>query len=174
MLLSSDPAIVRMAVADHAAVAQTSLTVARDRLVLFSRENNRVQGEVTLRNGAFSKLAIANPSFAPGAAAVQALQALGVYTSLRDRLVIANSAVQAYQLVATGNAELGLIAQSQLGVTAAGSRWLVPDQLHAPIAVDAVLLTRGADDPAARALMTFLRSSEARAIVVRFGYGVGE
>jgi molybdate transport system substrate-binding protein len=141
---------------------------------LFSKDPALVQGEATLREGRFSKLAIGNPATAPyGAAAVEAMKALGVYDALASRLVQGNNIAQAYQFVETGNAELGFVALSQIVRQADGSRWLVPGSLHAPIAQDAVLLKRGADSAAARDFLAFLRGPEARVVLERFGYGTG-
>ena len=57
---------------------------------------------------------------------------------------------QTYQFVATGNAELGFVALSQVwkdGALASGSAWLVPAELHQPIRQDAVLLTAARTTP---------------------------
>jgi molybdate transport system substrate-binding protein len=50
--------------------------------------------------------------------------------------------------------------------------WLVPAEYHDPIAQDAVLLRRGATNPAALAYVEFLRGTVARRIIEGFGYGV--
>jgi molybdate transport system substrate-binding protein len=97
-----------------------------------------------------------------------------VHDALAPRLVQGNNIAQTYQFVETGNAELGFVALSQIVRHAEGSRWLVPNSLHAPIAQDAVLLRRGADSEAARAFLAFLRGPEGRAVVEKFGYGAGE
>jgi len=80
---------------------------------------------------------------------------------------------QAYQFVATGNAALGFMALSQVqaqGRLTAGSAWVVPAGLHAPLRQDAILLAPGRDSPAARALLAFLRTEEARALLRAHGY----
>ena len=56
------------------------------------------------------------------------------------------------------------------GRIATGSAWVVPQALHAPIRQDAVLLVRGRDNPAAAALLAYLRSGTARAILRAYGY----
>ena len=52
----------------------------------------------------------------------------------------------------------------------AGSRWLVPQNLYQPIRQDAVLLKKGADNPAATGFIDFLKGPEARAIIEKYGY----
>lgn len=172
VLLAADEATPAKAVEDGLAVAGSRFTYAVGRLVLWSKGPTRVTGEETLKTAAFEKLAIANPAVAPyGAAAVQAMKALGVYATLQPKLVQGNTIAQAYQFVDTGNAEVGFVALSQVIAGNAGSRWLVPDALHDPIRQDAVLLKRGADDEAAKAFLAYLKGPEAGAVIARYGYG---
>lgn len=157
------------------AVPGSRITYAVGALALWSPDPSRVdpQGQV-LQSGDFDRLAIANPRLAPyGAAALEAIQALGLEHQLRDKLVQGENIAQAYQFVATGNSELGLVALSQIledGRLKAGSAWIVPERLHSPIRQDAVLLTRGEKVPAARQLLQFMGSDEARKIIHSHGY----
>ena len=172
--LSADRATAEKAIDGGFAVAGTCFTYATGRLVLSSEDAILVKGETTLREGRFTRLAIANPSTAPyGTAAVEVMKALGVYDALAARLVRGNNVAQAYQFVESGNAEVGFVALSQVVRHAEGSRWLVPDALHSPIAQDAVLLTHGTDSEAARAFLVFLNGPESRAVIAKYGYGVG-
>lgn len=172
VFLAADQERPRLAVEQGLALAETRFTYAVGRLVLYSKDAKLVQGEPTLRGGSFQKLAIANPVTAPyGAAAVEAMRKLGVYDRLAAKLVQGNDIAQTFQFVETQNAELGFVALAQVIARSEGSRWLVPDDLHAPIRQDAVLLNRGASSAAARAFLDFLRGPEARAIVEKYGYG---
>jgi molybdate transport system substrate-binding protein len=172
VLVSADRERPEKAEAEGLAVAGSRFTYAIGRLVLFSRTPGLVDGQgAVLRQGRFDKLAIADPRTAPyGLAAVETMRSLGVYEALRPRLVQGTSIAQTYQFVDTGAAELGFLAQAQVAGVAGGSRWLVPARLHAPIDQQAVLLKAGADKPAARAFLAFLRGAEARAIIRRYGY----
>jgi molybdate transport system substrate-binding protein len=94
---------------------------------------------------------------------------------LQAKLVQGEDISQAYQFVVTGNAEVGFVALSQVARDPEkGSRWIVPSNLYKPIAQDAVLLKRGADNPAAKAFLAFLEGPAARAVIERYGYGTGE
>lgn len=157
-------------------VAGSRFTYARGRLVLWSATAGQKLGPETLRRASFSHLAIADPVAAPyGAAAIDVLGKLGLYSRLAPRLVRGESIGQAYAFVASGAAELGLVALSQVvqddqGGKPSGSRWLVPAALHAPIEQQAVLLARAADGEASRAFLAFLRAPEARGVIRSFGY----
>ena len=157
------------------AVNGTRFTYATGKLVLWSAQPGFVdaQGDVLKKNN-FSKLAIAAPKLAPyGAAAVETLTKLGLLATLEPKLVTGESIGQAFSFVSTGNAELGFIALSQVyqdGKLKSGSGWTVPENLHNPIRQDAVLLTKGKDNKAAVALLAFLKTDPAKAVIRSFGY----
>ncbi len=175
VFLAADQARPVRAEQEGLAVSGTRMTYAVGRLMLYSRDPSRVAGAATLRDPAVSRLAIANPATAPyGAAAVEVLRALGVHEALAGKVVTGNTIAQTYQFVATGNAEVGFVALSQVIGHDTGSRWLVTQELHAPIAQDAILLSGAADKPAARAFLAFLKSASARAIVEKYGYDPGD
>jgi len=177
VLLAADQDTPARLEQEGAAVAGTRFTYAVGRLVLWSATPGVVddRGEV-LRKPGSGKIAIADPKLAPyGAAAMQAIGKLGLADALRPRLVQGENIAQAFQYAATGNAQLGFLALSQVmvdGRIAQGSAWIVPADLHAPIRQDAVLLAAGRDHPAAAALLAYLRSDTARAILRRHGYGL--
>lgn len=173
VFLSADEARPKAAVKQGFAVADSRFTYAVGRLVLWSRVIDVTNGEAALKAGNFSKLSIANPVAAPyGTAAVETMKALGVYDALAPKIVQGNSIAQAFQFVDTRNAEVGFVALAQLYGVTAGTRWEVPQNLHAPIRQDAVLLKTGADSEASKAFLAFLKGPEAHAIIERFGYGL--
>jgi molybdate transport system substrate-binding protein len=156
-------------------VEGSRFTYAIGTLVLWSAQPGFVDGTGdVLRRGKFERIAIANPKLAPyGVAALETLSRLGVLQRVQPRLVRGENISQAYQFVATGNAELGLVALSQVvddGKMVRGSGWIIPADLHAPIRQDAILLSPGKDHPAAIALMGFLRGDKARSVIRSFGY----
>ncbi len=160
------------------AVPGTRFTYAEGVLVLWSPDKTVVTGQPKklLESAEFRHLAIANPDLAPyGRAAYETLKGLGLWSSLAPKLVRGQNIGQAFQFVATGNAELGFVALSQVMSprnTAPGSRWEVPSPQHGPIQQDAVLLKRGDDNAAARAFLRFLRSPDSLRIIHAFGYRV--
>ncbi len=158
-------------------VSGSRFTYAIGTLVLWSAKPGFVddQGEV-LKKGAFKHLAIANPKTAPyGAAAVATLTQLGLLDALQPKLVTGENISQAYQFVVTENAELGFIALSQVmadGQLSGGSAWIVPADLHDPIRQDAAILAKGQNQPAARALVEYLKGDKAAAIIKSYGYAL--
>lgn len=149
------------------AVANSRFTYGLGQLVLWSPSLPEVNAS-TLSQQQILRLAIANPRLAPyGRAAQEFLTAIGQWQNPEQKLVMGENIGQTLQFVATGNAELGLIAASQLIDLPAGASWSVPSEYHAPIKQQAVILR---DSVEAREFMAFVRSSEGLAIIQRHGY----
>ena len=106
ILLAADAETPAKLVKESAAVAGSQFTYAIGRLVLWSAKSEVVDGAgEVLKKGRFEHIALANPKLAPyGAAAVEAMKALGVYDSLQAKFVTAQSIAQAHQFVQSGNA----------------------------------------------------------------------
>ncbi|WP_238349465.1 molybdate ABC transporter substrate-binding protein [Pseudomonas sp. SWRI179] len=156
-------------------VKGSRFTYAVGTLALWSAKAGYVdnKGQV-LQHADFQHLSIANPKTAPyGLAATQVLDKLGLNAQVKGKLVEGQNITQAYQFVSTGNAELGFVALSQVykdGKVTSGSAWIVPADLHDPIKQDAVILDKGRDNPAAAALVDYLKGPKAAAIIQTYGY----
>jgi molybdate transport system substrate-binding protein len=179
VLLAADDETPARLVREKHAMPASQVTYAIGRLVLWSAQPGTVYADGNvLRKAAAGKLAVAEPKLSPyGAAALETMAALGVLPQWRGALVRGESIAQALQFVATGNARLGFVALSQVmagGRIEHGSAWVVPSKLHAPLKQDAVLLVPGRDNPAAVALLQYLRGDTARAVMRAHGYEHGE
>lgn len=175
VLLAADELVPARLENEELGVAGSRFTYAIGTLVLWSAKEAYVddQAEV-LTHQPFRHLAIANPKTAPyGAAAVATLTKLGILESVRSKLVQGENIAQTHQFVASGNAELGFVALSQIvedGVIRQGSGWVVPAAYHPPIRQDALLLDKGRDNPAAHALLDYLQRTEATEVIKAYGY----
>lgn len=175
VLLAADDETPTRLIKEGNAIAGTAFTYAIGKLVLWSSDPKLIdsKGEV-LKKGSFKHIALANPKTAPyGAAAIQAMGKLGVSDSLKPLFVQGENISQTHQFIATGAAELGFVAYSQViknGQFASGSGWVVPGKLYDPIHQDAVILAKGRDKPAALALLNYLKGEKAQAVIKSFGY----
>lgn len=175
VLLAADQRAPKRLESDQLAIVGSRFTYAIGKLVLWSAQPGYVDDEgVVLQRGEFRHLAMASPKAAPyGAAAMQVLAGMGLAERFRGRIVMGENITQTYQFVASQNAELGFVALAQVlnnGTPARGSVWHIPVERYDPIRQDAVLLARGEANPAAHALLEYLRSDEVADIVRRFGY----
>ncbi len=177
VFLSADSKTPELLEMEGLAVKGSRFTYATGKLVLWSADASVVdaKGDVLKRHN-FRKIAYASPKLAPyGAAAEQVIDKLGLTNALASKVVQGESLAQTYNFVHTGNAELGFVALSQVlegGKLKNGSVWRIPQDLYSPIKQDAVLLQRGANNPAALALIQLLKSSSIKDLLRSYGYDV--
>ena len=175
ILLAADDTTPEKLEKEGAGVAGSRFTYAIGKLLLWSAKAGYVddKGEV-LGKGDFRFVSIANPKLAPyGQAAVETLTALKLLEAIQPKFVQGENIAQTHQFVATGNAELGFVALSQVmkeGKIAEGSAWIVPSTLYRPIRQDAVLLENGRNKPAAAALLQYLAGDKSKTIIKSYGY----
>ena len=175
VFLSADNERPEMLEKDGLAQPDTRFTYATGKLVLWSARSGRVddKGSV-LKAPGLGKVAYANPKTAPyGTAAVQVLEGLGLKDAITPKLVQGESIGQTYSFVKTGNADVGFVALSQVlsgGRLKEGSMWVIPQAHYDPIRQDVVLLKRGADNEAAKALLRLLQSPGIKDLIRSYGY----
>ncbi len=177
VFLSADDERPAMLEKDGLSQPGTRLTYATGKLVLWSAKAGRVDGQgKVLQAPNLGKVAFANPKTAPyGTAAMQVVERLGVKDTVTPRLVQGESIGQTFNFVKTGNADVGFVALSQVlvaGKLKEGSMWVIPQTLYDPIRQDAVLLKRGADNAAAKALMQLLQSPDIQDLIRSYGYDI--
>lgn len=177
ILLSADDETPARMEAEGLGVPGSRFTYAIGTLVLWSAKPGLVDADAgVLRSGNYNKLAIANPRLAPyGKAAEEVLAGMGLLAGARAKFVMGENIAQTYQFVSTGNADIGFVALSQVmkdSKVASGSAWIVPGRLHTPIRQDALILSSGRGNVAASALLDYLKSDKARAIIRAYGYEI--
>jgi molybdate transport system substrate-binding protein len=137
--------------------------------------------KLDLRNGlqalsapGIRKIAIANPQHAPyGRAAVAAMRSSGVYEQVKDKLVLGENVSQTAQFVATGNADIGLIALSLAlspSMSSQGSFVEVPGTAYPPIEQAAVIVKASAHKSEAARFLQYLKSEAGVALMKKFGF----
>ncbi len=147
------------------------------RIVLWVRANSPLdvsRGIGALLDERVRFVAIANPAHAPyGQAAVEAFKAAGVYSRLQSKLVFGENISQTFQLVQTGNADVGIVALSlvvAVPVSEMGRYWLIPANLHPPIRQVAGVVAKSEQRQTARALLEFVNSPAGRTTMRRHGF----
>ncbi len=162
---------------DGLTVAGSRFTYAVGRLALWGAASAVSSGLKGLVSSDIHRIAIAEPDVAPyGRAAYQALHRAGVWKSVQSKLIRGENISQAFHYVASGNADVGLVALSQIltyqsrggGV----SYYLVPTGDYTPLVQQAVQLRHGGNNPGASAFMAFMRSPQTRATIRDYGYGL--
>ena len=173
VFLAADQARPERLVQDGQAAPQSRFTYAVGGLALWSPREVDASSN-SLMEPDLNRLALANPDLAPyGLAAAQLLDRLDLTETLRSKFVFGESVGQTFAFVSTGNADMGFVSSAQvlaLPEDSRGAYWLVPNQLHAPIAQDAVLLIGRETNPAAPAFLAYLQSPPAQETIRLNGY----
>ncbi|MBD8682585.1 molybdate ABC transporter substrate-binding protein [Pseudomonas sp. CFBP 13719] len=177
VFLAADDSTPAKLESEQETVPGSRFTYATGTLALWSAKPGYVDAEgAVLKGNSYQHLSIANPKAAPyGLAATQVLAKMNLTQVTQPKLVEGQNITQAFQFVSTGNAELGFVALSQIfkdGKVEQGSAWIVPAALHDPIKQDAVILNKGRDSDAAKALMQYLKGPAAAAIIKSYGYQI--
>lgn len=158
--------------AENLTLRQTATLYARGRVATVTLRSigMHINGLEDLADPRVRRIAIANPQHAPyGLAAKQALEAVGLWTTLEPKLVFGENVQQAVQFVRSGSAEAGLVARS---VAASPDLYwkLVDDKLHAPLTQTAIVLARTRQRTASMSFIEFVNGMEGRAVMQQFGF----
>lgn len=163
----------------HLLAAHTRLSLLTNHLVLIAPLDrplhlNIARGFALHAALSGGKLAMADPGSVPaGRYGRASLQALGVWDSVQGDIVRAENVRAALRFVHTGDAAAGIVYATD--ATAAGANVGIvgafPDNTHPPISYSLATIA-GHDALEARAFTHYLRSNAARAIFVRYGFGV--
>ncbi len=123
---------------------------------------------------AAKKVAIANPQHAPyGRAAEAAMQTLGIYQQVRDRLVLGENIAQTAQFVESGAADVGIIALSLAMAPAMkdkGRYWQIPLDAYPTMEQGSVILKWAQDREATGQFRRFVAGPTGRNILKRYGF----
>jgi molybdate transport system substrate-binding protein len=178
LFLSADVEYPRKLVEQGKALEGSDFLYAVGHLVVWvpaaSAINVKKLGMRALLDPAAKKVAIANPKHAPyGRAAVAAMKHFGIFDEVKGRLVPGENIAQAAQFVESGAADVGVIALSLALAPAMRDRgrfWQVPTDAFPTLEQGGVILNWARDPEAAWALRDFLRGTEGRAILSRYGF----
>lgn len=158
-------------------VPDTLYKYARGKIVLWAPSGSRInlsQGLRSLEDAAVKKVAIANPQHAPyGKAAVAAMQKEGVYDAVKPKLVLGENISQAASFVASGAADVGIVALSLAlspNMMQKGHYFEVAPADYPPLEQACVILRSAKQQELARRFLEFLRTAAAAAILQRYGF----
>jgi molybdate transport system substrate-binding protein len=132
------------------------------------------RGLSVLLDPSIKKIALANPKHAPyGRAAQAALRKNGLYDRLQSKLVLGENISQTAQFVETGNADIGILAQSLVTVPTMQSRGRyveIPSELYPPLQQAVVILKSSPKQATAKQFLEYLKGPAAKAILQKYGF----
>lgn len=160
---------------DHGKAGGAPMPYAFGHLVMWSASIDMTNVKVAdLAQAKFGRIAIANPQHAPyGKRAEQALRAAGVWDQVQSRLVFGDNIGQTAQFAQSGNAQVGLVAESLvLHSPVKGSYAPVPPSLYEPLKQSFVLTLKGKDNPLAQDFARYVQVGQGKAILSRYGFNL--
>lgn len=172
ILAAANVSFVDRLTAQGLTIPETQQLYAQGRIVLVVNRQSGVQAtELTdLLDPAISRIAIANPTHAPyGLAAQEALEKVGVWATIQDKLVLGENVSQTLQFVQTGDAPVGIVALSIADVQEVTGT-LLPAELHEPINQALAVIKSTPREEIARAFIAFVGSDQGREIMKRYGF----
>ena len=178
VFMAADSERPKMAEDNGLAEINSRYAYASGRLAIWSA-SEALQGKDCkqwLTTGQYQRIAIANPKTAPyGAAAMQVLKKLQLWPEVKPKLVRGENIGQAFQYVSTGNAQLGLVAMSQVldpKNKQTACYWEVPANYHQVLEQHLVVLKKGVSNAAVNEFVNFIKTARVKKIIAANGYGV--
>jgi molybdate transport system substrate-binding protein len=167
-------AFVDDAVRSGACLEETKRLYAKGRIVVWAKDREKLPKSISeLADGAYAKIAIANPEHAPyGRAAQQALTKTGVWATVSPRLVFGQNVQHTLMYADSGNADVAVVALS-LAVSSSGHFLPIDPSLHDPLDQAMVVCrggVRGGKTNEARAFVDMVSSERGRAIMRKYGF----
>lgn len=153
-------------------VSNTKALYGRGRITLWTREDSKLNPKSIrdLTRPEYKRIAIANPDHAPyGIAAREALQSVGIWDTVKPRLVLGENIRQTQQYAETGNVDVAIAALS-LSVTKPGKWELIPENLHKPIDQMLAVVKSSKHQRQAQHFARFINGPKGRPLMKKYGF----
>lgn len=141
-------------------------------LIVSAEKADVIKGYETL--AAAESIAIGTPESVPaGKYAKQALESLGIWDQIQDKIVFAKDVRQVLEYVDTGNVDCGLVYQTDALMMETGAIAAeLPENSHDPIVYPAALISDSAQGEAAAGFYEFLQGEHAMNVFKKYGFKV--
>jgi molybdate transport system substrate-binding protein len=127
-----------------------------------------------LLNDEVKQVAIGDPEFVPaGTYGKQALDVLGIYEQMREKLILGSDVRQVLGYVESGNVDAGIVYSTDAAITdkvkiAADA----PEEVNSKIVYPVTIIKGSENVAAAEAYISFLFSNEAEVVFEKYGFSV--
>jgi molybdate transport system substrate-binding protein len=125
-----------------------------------------------LLNENVKQIALGDPEFVPaGTYGKQALELLGIYDQIKDKLILGSDVRQVLGYVESGNVDAGIVYSTDAAITS-GVKIVAdaPAEINSKIVYPAAIVKSSKNVEAAEAYISFLFSSDAKAIFEQYGF----
>lgn len=145
-------------------------------LIAATEKADAVKGYEALAGADVASISIGTPDSVPaGKYAQQALENLGIWDQIQDKIVFAKDVRQVLEYVDTGNVDCGIVYKSDALMMETGIAVMdLPEDSHDPIVYPAALIKDSAQGEAAAKFYEFLESDYAKGVFEKHGFTVLE
>ncbi len=153
-------------------IPDTKALYARGRLTLWTRSDSQLKIErlEDVARSDVERVAIANPDHAPyGTAAREALQSIGIWERVKDKIVYGENVRMTLQYAERGEVDVSIVALS-LSVQSTGRWVLIPEELHRPLEQTLAVIRGTPHEQEARQFAAFVNSPQGRALMQKYGF----
>ncbi|MBF0194230.1 MAG: molybdate ABC transporter substrate-binding protein [Magnetococcales bacterium] len=155
---------------------KNQFTYALGRLVLWAPKTNLKTIKLEyLQSKKKLPIALSNPKIAPyGLAAKEVMQSTKSWSLHQNNMAFGENVAQTLAFVASGSVDSGFVALSQIVSLKVDPKQIhiIPAKYYNPIRQDAILLNQGKQNPAALALLEFLKSVKIQDTIKTMGYAL--
>ncbi len=156
-------------------LAGSRVDFAKNRVVLITPERGIVKSFADLASGRIKRVAAGNPKTVPaGRYAAEVFEYYKVASAIKAKLIYAENVRQVLDYVARGEVDAGVVYATDAATRTKEMRIAgeAPDVSHKPIVYPIAVVKGTGNEAGARAFIDTVRSSEARAVLKRHGFGV--
>lgn len=172
---SADQEAMDKAVAQNAIVAGTRHNFVTNSLVMIAPTDSALglKAPADLQKPEVKKIAIGNPASVPvGRYTRGALEAAKLWGAVEPKAVMAQSVRQALDYVARGEVEAGFVYSTDAAIMPGKVAVAFEVPTATPVAYPVAVVKSSTRRAQAEAFVEYLKSPAARAILVRYGFGV--
>lgn len=143
-------------------------------LIAASEKADVIQGYESLTSADVTGISVGTPESVPaGKYAQQALQNLGIWDQIQDKVIFAKDVRQVLEYVDAGNVDCGLVYKSDAMVMKTGIVVAdLPEDSHDPIIYPAALIADSTQEEAAARFYDFLKTDYAKSVFKKYGFSV--
>lgn len=151
---------------------ETKKVYAIGRIVILVREDSKfVPKKIEdMLDSKIEKIAIANPEHAPyGIAAKEALEYKKVWDNLKDKIVIAENAMQAFQYTKSGNTDAGIVPYAFIQ-SGEDNYILIPHNYHQPVKQTIAVIKDSNNIKDAKLFMEFVNGDYGQNVLKKYNF----
>lgn len=168
---SADQDTMDRAAAQKLIAPDTRRDFAANALVLVTPPDSRVKSVADLAHPDVRRIAVGKVASVPvGRYTQQALEAARLWAPLQPKLVFADNVRQVLDYVARGEADAGFVYRTDAELVRERLRVAQTVEGHAPVTYPAAATADSRQPALARALLDYLVSAEAQAVLARHGF----